>query len=228
MSKNINWPQIRMRWESGETSYSISKDTDVSHQGIDKKAKRENWVRKSKDSPVNWLEKADETYIVASKSSPLRTRETIATILDLISRGSPEKYAAGTVGMSPTTLARWKKEDPTFAAQMAQARNHNIAQKIIRIDEAGRKGHFKADIWALEKSRETRDEFSGRPANTEPVEFRFSFDRAPADEKVVCDVSPEEIVDNSVQGNGVSESVEDRLPYDGPRVFPKKNYITRK
>ena len=60
------------------------------------------------------------------------------------------------------------------------------------------------------------------------MEFKFSFERAPADEKVVCDVSPEEIVDNSVQGSGVSEVVEDQLPYDGPVVIPRKNYITRK
>ena len=227
---NINWDDVKVKWEDGMTSTELAKDLPCSRQNVDKRAKRGNWLRKQKADPNNWLERARSTYIVASKSSTIRTEENIAIVLDLISRGVGEGIAALTIGVSPNTMSRWKKEDPRLAQLMVQARSESLAKKISRIDRAGAAGNVKADMWYVERAPETRADFSQRVVSPGPVEFTFSFSRAPADEdeKVVCDVSPEEIVDDSVQGNGVTDGEEDQLPYDGPVVIPRNKYITKK
>ncbi len=50
--------------------------------------------------------------------------------------------------------------------QMADARA--LARKVERIEDAGRRGDWKADSWSLERHPASREEFGGASRNSGP------------------------------------------------------------
>jgi len=57
---------------------------------------------------------------------------------------------------------RWKKDDPEFANLVTIARHEAIARKEQRLDEAGERASWRADLAVLERSPETRADWSDR------------------------------------------------------------------
>ncbi len=176
MSKaNVNWLQIKVRWEAGHTSSALAREYPVSRQGIDKRAKKEGWERKSTDSPANWLKKAEGTYIAASGSSDKRTPEVVATILDNISHGVPQGMAAKAAGISPGTLTNWKREDPELKRLIRMAGSQAAATYVQRIHKAGERD-WKADKYLLENHPEAAEDYGQKSKGSGPLIVNFGFE----------------------------------------------------
>jgi len=181
----VNWNLVKVRWENGETSTHIARDVDVTRQAIDKKAKKEGWQRQSADSPMNWLQLAENTYICASKSSDKRTPEIVGAILDSISRGVPQGMAARAAGVAPNTFTKWKREDPELVRLISMAGAQAAAKYVQRIDRAGERGDWKADKYLLENHPEAREEFGKKSGGSSPLIVNFGFE--PKFEPLVID-----------------------------------------
>jgi len=171
----VNWNLIKPRWENGETSTQIARDVDVTRQAIDKKAKKEGWQRQSADSPMNWLQLAENTYICASKSSDKRTPGIVGAILDSISRGVPQGIAAKMVGVSPSTLTKWKREDPELVRLMSMAGSQAVDVYVQLIRKAGERD-WKAVRFLLENHPEAAEDYGQKSKSSGPLIVNFGFE----------------------------------------------------
>ena len=186
---NINWDDVKVKWEDGATSTELARDLPCTRQNVDKHAKRENWLRKQKANLNNWLEVSRDTFIAVSGSSDKRKPEVVAVILDNLSQGVSQGLAAKAAGISPDTLTHWKSIDPELVRLMMMAGSQAAATYVQRIHKAGKRD-WRANQYLLEKHPETE----GYSQKNDVVEFNFSFSRDPAeDEKVVESVPPKQI-----------------------------------
>ena len=99
--------------------------------------------------------------MVAKKSPPNKktfTPEMAETILELGKQGASQKAMYAAIGISKTTAAKWKEEDPEFAEAMSLATTYaqswwesmmlaNIDNKAFnsRVAELALKGQFPDD-----------------------------------------------------------------------------------
>jgi len=134
----IDWELIRLKYESGQSAYAISRDLGgtPSKQGIAKRAAREGWQQDASNS----LAVAENLPIVkqaqALAGPGKATAERVAFVLELIGRGSSPKMAATAAGITPKTLSRWTKADPQLAEQIRQARAGKLCEWVSHIDAA--------------------------------------------------------------------------------------------
>lgn len=149
----IDWDLIRIRYESGQTPYAISRDLGgtPTKQGITKRAAKHGWTRM--DNGV--LAVAEALPIVQrarSLTGPTKcTAERVAFVLDLVSNGASIKLAANAAGIDPKTLKRWCADDPQLEEQLRQARAGKLAEWVSHIDRAARTD-WKAAKSLLESS----------------------------------------------------------------------------
>lgn len=157
----INWPAIKVRYEAGETPYSISKALGgtPSKQGIVKRAKKEGW---GTEGNSEWLSVAERLPITQDSRRELATPQILGTVLEYISMGAPEYLAAQAAGISRDSLGRYKAECPELAEQIKSAKAMRAIERIKRIEKAGERGDWKADQFLLEKDETTREQFSGK------------------------------------------------------------------
>jgi hypothetical protein len=82
--------------------------------------------------------------VVAKKSPPNKkqfTKEMAAVVLDLGKLGASQKAMYAAIGISKTTAAKWKQDDPFFAETMDLATTHGQAywenMMLANIDNRG-------------------------------------------------------------------------------------------
>ena len=82
--------------------------------------------------------------MVAKKSPPNKkqfTKEMAAVVLDLGKLGASQKAMYAAIGISKTTAAKWKQDDPFFAETMDLATTHGQAywenMMLANIDNRG-------------------------------------------------------------------------------------------
>ncbi len=160
------WDVIRDRFEDGETAYALAREFPITRQAIEKRARREGWLRPS----GRWDEAARATPTALRIADPRtpedrmiaahgrRTPEIAVAILNRVEAGASESLAARALGLDPATLRKWKSEDPEFELLLMSARHDCLAAKVRRIHAAGERD-WRADAWALERAPETREEF---------------------------------------------------------------------
>ncbi len=142
----IDWDQVRLRFEAGQTPYAISQDLGgrPSKQGIAKRAHKEGWTRRE-----NALSIAEQLPIVErarALTGPTKcTAERIAFVLELVGKGSPIKLAASAAGISDKTLKRWMADDPQLEEQVRQARAGKLSEWISHIDRHSERDWKAAD-----------------------------------------------------------------------------------
>jgi hypothetical protein len=141
----IDWEFIRLRWESGESSYAIAKALGrPTKQGIDKRIKREAWVRKDNGITVaRQLSIVERARAIGNGSKA--TAERIGLLLELMGKGSTAKLACSVVGISADTLTKWQAIDPQLTEQIRQARNGKVAEWFSHIDMAAKRDWKAAD-----------------------------------------------------------------------------------
>ena len=171
-----DWPYIRLRYESGETAYTISKRMGgkPSKQAIMKRAAKEGWEQ-GQASP----ELPARLPIVAAAlnvESRKLTDEVLQIILGMVANGSPEGIAAQAAGIHPTTLIDWKKQDPRLKDAIHRARAGKLSEWIARIDSASQKD-WKAAQALLQAAPETRDQFGKTDGKGSKLEIVININR---------------------------------------------------
>ena len=161
-----------MRFEAGETAYSISKSMGgrPSKPGIAKRAVKEGW--KVPDQGNNQLPIVAAALNIDSRKL---TDQLLQTILGLIGIGATEQLACQAAGISQNTFITWKGQDPRLKDAVHRARAGKLCQWIGRIDKAG-ETDWKADQALLQASKETRDQF-GKGNIDSKVQVTINIDR---------------------------------------------------
>lgn len=87
------------------------------------------------------------------------TPARINKIIKAIKEGSPHETAAHFAGISTSTFYGWMEKGANaksglhleFYEKVKQAEAHAEAERVRRINKAGREGDWKADAWYLER-----------------------------------------------------------------------------
>ena len=105
MSNNVPWDQIQIRWLQGESASAISKSLGgkPTRQGINKRARRENW----RQLPTVSKKHLELSPMQLGQDTP----ENRARVLELLQEGVSFNLAAGVIGVSRNTLLNWRKGD---------------------------------------------------------------------------------------------------------------------
>ena len=204
MTSNVNWNVIKVRWESGESSYALAKELPLTKQAVDYRVKSEGWVRKEKNDPVNWVERARESMVPNIRPNGKKSPAVVGTILEAVATGVPDYVAAQAAGVTPKTLVEWKNKDPGLVTELIRARSMSASTCVQRIFAAGDRD-WKADAYLLERNPLTRDQFTKQQKDNElPIKFTFERKRAPGilgttvegevikDKKVISKIEDEE------------------------------------
>ena len=161
LKPGVDWIEIENRIRSGEKVFVIAKDYDLSRQAIDKRAKKNGWIRSQKAVQVAKGEIKSATKHSATLSTKRNhvqrfdkdTPDTKDAILQLLKEGNPRQIAAQGAGVSLDSLNRWVDRDDQFALLVRQAESVAVADRLQRISEASSKrGDWKADTWILERT----------------------------------------------------------------------------
>ena len=146
MTDRYDWDAIRDRYESGESSYKISASMGgyPTRQGIEKRAKREGWLKISRDAK----EAARKLLSIKNPTFPRApsdelgdfSQENAAKILTAFELGATPKIAAELVGLTVKQLRDWMNKDHQFSMEImsrdAQC-NGELLSKIVRLQTNG-------------------------------------------------------------------------------------------
>ena len=198
----VDWPAIRARIEAGEGYTSVAKDFDVTRQAIQKRCKREEWL-KGKDRTIavrrelhkrNQIlanataqpETQPQPVAVAQPSQPVMLRDDKRmAIIEMLGEGVPKVHAAAIAGVSEATLHRWVNEDEKFKSDVRAAESAAVALRVRRIGKAGEKD-WRADSWYLERTQ--RADFGSDSQRGGGVAVQINIERGGDTE--VIDVTP--------------------------------------
>jgi hypothetical protein len=154
---NVDWAYIEERVKAGESFRSIEeslpKDAKVSHQGISKRAEREGWTQYAK------TKLAAKQFIVAEGLGKKTVERKLAIIADL-ENGLLLKTAAVANGITEQCLREWRSEDAVFAQECEQAQERFIRENLGIIQQAGRRGDWKAAQWMLGKHPRSKADYA--------------------------------------------------------------------
>jgi replicative superfamily II helicase len=93
---NDCWDDIKLRWQGGEDLRSISKDYDIDHTTIGKRAKREGWIM-ANSTQLN--EAVDATIAARKKVQALANSTNSPKIPQLVELKANDKERADNIGM---------------------------------------------------------------------------------------------------------------------------------
>lgn len=79
------------------------------------------------------------------------TPETIKAVTDAIGAGMSIEDACIYADISKDSFYTWKAEYPDFSDAVKKAEINGKLRRILRIDKAGKEGHWQADAWYLER-----------------------------------------------------------------------------
>ena len=201
----VDWTAIHAAWLDGKQSLApLARSYGISPQAIRKRAKRDGWPARPKLE--RWKAPVAETPTAQAITAPktrrdrqlaafgARSPENAQRILDFLSRGVSEATACKAVGLHRDSLLRWKKDDPEFASLVIIARHEALARKEQRLDEAGERGEWRADLAVLERSPETRADWSDRGGHGSGggVHIQLNIERGTHTMPEPLDITPQE------------------------------------
>ena len=199
----INWAEIEARFNNGESAYSLANDYDVTRQSITKRASKEGWgivkhkvklarqvIKATTNTTTDKKKERQPTTISVTKPLHVQkfdkdTVETREAILALLRDGNPKVIAAQASGVSVETLNRWLQKDLVFAGMVREAESMAIVSRLSNIQNAGKRGDWKADSWYLERTQ--REIFGNNDNKNNALAVQINIHRDNAAE--VIDVS---------------------------------------
>jgi len=161
----IDWDHWRREYERGMSARQIAKRVGVSHTVINRRVALDGW----KPSKQAWKQEVAKTETARRIAEPKRngdkmiatlgnrTPENMATILQAIESGMAIERSAGLVGMAPSGLRTWIKEDPSFQKLIIRAASKKEERWIRKIDDSKA---WQAAAWQLEHDRDTKDAYT--------------------------------------------------------------------
>jgi transposase len=107
------------------------------------------------DKPVKAKKKldrrrADEPKFSVNGRPTKRTPEMEKALLAAVETGAPYRIACLACGISDDAFAEWRRKDPVFAAQVAQA-SGKTALRLLKKIEKNADENFSAAAWILER-----------------------------------------------------------------------------
>jgi hypothetical protein len=131
------------------TQTAVAESIGVSRQAVQKRAKKEGWL---KCSPVvTELECAKPT---SGSKLGIRTPENIAEIINTFALTGNKATACRIVGIDDATLYRWCQKEPELAMTMTQARDQHLLGQYRKIADAK---DWKAAKEILSRAPETKE-----------------------------------------------------------------------
>jgi hypothetical protein len=79
------------------------------------------------------------------------TPETIKAVTDAIGAGMSIEDSCVYADIAKETFYTWKIDYPEFSDAVKKAEINGKLRRILRIDKAGKDGHWQADAWYLER-----------------------------------------------------------------------------
>lgn len=174
----IDWTEIERRYRLGESANALAKEFPVTRQAIEKRVRRQGWPRDETAIKLSQSLTTSRMQHPVTQSDRLlaragkRTPENGAKVLELLRYGVPLATAGRIVGVSDDCLRGWIAEDADFAALVEAARHEAVAKRVVRLDQAGERGDWRADAWFLERAPLSRGEFVVQSDKT-PVDIQF-------------------------------------------------------
>lgn len=166
----IPWPDIRMRWEAGDSYGEIAKIFPVTREGVRKRCLREGWRRvgdPGDDRPTDandvvgvsptlnvapWLPWTEGSKPLGTKDSPIKRAE----ILACLSEGMSYRATSGFVMISEDTFRDWREADSAFSAQCRFAQQAWHRKKLQVIE---RSDNPDLALRLLERNPATRQDY---------------------------------------------------------------------
>ena len=198
----VDWPAIRARIEAGEGFTSVAKDYEVTRQAIQKRCKREEWL-KGKTRTIAVRRELHKRNLMLANATPqpdgqpqlvagaqpkaalIDKNDKRGVILEMLNEGVPKVHAARAAGVHENTLTRWLNEDAEFSDAVRAAESAAVALRVRRIGKAGEKD-WRADSWYLERTQ--RAEFGSDSQRGGGVAVQINIERGGDTE--VIDVTP--------------------------------------
>ena len=167
----INWAEIEAKFNNGQSAYSLANDYDVTRQSITKRASKEGWgivkhkvklarqvIKATTETTTKDRKERQPTTISVTKPLHVQrfdkdTVETREAILALLRDGNPKVIAAQASGVSVETFNRWIQKDLLFASMVREAESVAVVSRLSNIQNAGKRGDWKADSWYLERTQ---------------------------------------------------------------------------
>ena len=132
MTNATDWPSIRLRYMRGETPYAIAKSlgNNPCRQWIGKRAKAEGW-----DQGIPGI--VAKTHLDPPKNSPSKdSPERRERVIQILTDGGSYKLAAAAIGVSQTTLKRWRDSDTDFENLCRAAMAEFIFPQLKKVRES--------------------------------------------------------------------------------------------
>jgi hypothetical protein len=165
----LDWTAIRECWEAGQSARSLANRFPVTRQGIEYRAKQEEWTRTPQAEAITatgTLQRTEQPKTARDRAlSVLDARRTPAAmqrILDALREGSTRRMAARLARIPESSVRDWLEVDEEFAALAKAAEAEFAAAAVKRVSDAGRRGEWRADMALLERHPATRQEFAPR------------------------------------------------------------------
>ena len=170
MSNNVPWDQIQIRWLQGESASAISKSLGgkPTRQGINKRARRENW----RQLPTVSKKHLELSPMQLGQDTP----ENRVRVLELLQEGVSFNLAAGVIGVSRNTLLNWRKGDPMFQHQCQAARHKALADCAAAVFRA-KERDWKAGKFLLEASHESQADYDAVAKGSNQIVVVLNIDR---------------------------------------------------
>lgn len=192
MTQKYDWGAIRDRYESGETSGAISKSLGEypTRQGIEKRAKREGWLKISKSAKeaVRNLPSIQNPTFPRAPSEELGkyTVENAQIILSAFECAVSPKIAAGLVGLTQGQLKKWMDRDHQFAMEIRSRAAQIAAEQVKGIWDSD---DWRALKWLLERTPFSREEYGPQQSKNEGPQVILNIHR----DEVVVEQPPIEV-----------------------------------
>ncbi len=156
---SFDWPAIKAAIERGMTPTEIAKTLPnvPTRQAIEKRIAKEGWaVARLPEAPSNL---------------PVSQRDIVLTNMRV---GATYEQAAAAAGIADNTLRLWRSQDPVFDAACQAQRAAWLVSKVKQINDAP---DWKAAAYLLERSAETKEQFSPKSEGSGGVTVILKVDR---------------------------------------------------
>jgi hypothetical protein len=167
-----DWNTIKQRWMDGETQTAIADSPGTpTRQAISKKIEKEGWERdKDRREQIKALPIVKNNHTKA-------TKEIVEYIVSELESGLNVGTICLDLGIGKNTLKRWRDSDPEFSTMVYRAMANRDKGYLKRLHIEG----LKNPVWSEKNLIRSpiQDEFKVQEKSV--VEFRFSFDRDPAE-----------------------------------------------
>ena len=167
-----NWKSIKERYVAGELISHLANEPKMpTRQAISKKAEKEGW-----ETTKDRKEKIKSLPIVKNNHTTA-TKEIVEYIVSELEDGSNVGTICHQLGIGKNTLKRWRDTDPDFSVMVYRAIANRDKGYLKRLHIEG----LRNPVWSEKNLTRSpiQDEFKKQAESV--VEFRFSFDRDPAE-----------------------------------------------